>query len=294
MTGETALKMADVTVGYGLEDVLRSVSLCIRSGETHCLLGVNGSGKTTLIRTILGRITPRSGIVMLADRGVGLVPQEIALFPRLTVAENLTVFARLAGVSRSRVPGRVQEIAKAIGITERMGAIVATLSGGWQRRVNIASAILNRPALLILDEPTVGMDVTAAAEVRTVIRRLSNEGMGILMTTHDLPEAEALCSHVTFLSRGQIKAQGPLSPLLTQYFADKRLLSLLFEADPDTDQLRLLRRLAFNSAHQLVADDSAGLRMVTGLRAAGLPIRGYTLTSPGLSTLYRALQEDQR
>jgi len=298
MTDDAALKMAGVTVGYGPRDVLRAVSLTIRPGETHCLLGVNGSGKTTLIRTILGRVRPRSGTVVVAVPGVGLVPQEIALFPRLTVAENLAVFARLAGLSRLETPRRVQDIAVVTGIAGYMGAIVATLSGGWQRRVNIASAILHRPALLILDEPTVGMDVAARAEVQGVIRRLAAEGMGILMTTHDLPEAEALCSHAVLLSAGTITAQGPVTDLLTRHFSDRLMLSLLLDGDPDPEQARVLRSLGFAAsaagATRLVADDQAGLKVVTDLRAAGVALRGYDLKRPGLATLYDTLQGDAR
>ncbi len=285
-----ALCVEDLQVRYGKHSVLKGVSLTVRAGEAHCLLGANGAGKTTLLRTILGRIKPVFGQVHLGTGGVGLVPQDIALFPRLTVRENLSVFARLSGVPRKAIAARVAETAELSGIASRLKARVEDLSGGWQRRVNIASALLGRPALLILDESTVGVDPAARADLHDLIRSLCAEGMGVLMTTHDLAEAEAVCTHVVVLAEGRIELSGPIHGLIQAEFGDSFLLYLTLGPGTDAEARGYVTELGFHvsegTAIGLVQDERHGLSLVSQLRQVGLALSSVRLERPGLSALY--------
>ncbi|MFN0192549.1 MAG: ABC transporter ATP-binding protein, partial [Aestuariivirga sp.] len=177
---------------------MRGLSLEVAAGQIYGLLGPNGAGKTTLIRSICGRVTPYDGSIAIAGkpnaqrsalRRIGLVPQEIALYHYLTIRENLSVFGRLSGLSRAETQHAIDWVVEAAGLAQRVDERVEILSGGWRRRVNIAAAILHHPALLILDEPTVGVDVEAREGLHELITELSRTGMGVLLTTHDMEQA---------------------------------------------------------------------------------------------------------
>jgi len=284
------LGLRDLEVRYGARRVLSDVSLRLRGGEAHCLLGANGAGKTTLIRTILGRVKPVSGQVRLGPGGVGLVPQDIALFPRLTVAENLSVFARLSGLRRGQIRARVAEVAEHAGIAPRQKDLVEDLSGGWKRRVNIAAALLGRPGLLILDEATVGVDAAARAGLHDLIRSLCADGMGVLMTTHDLGEAEAICTHVQVLSQGCLVLSGRIDDLLAAEFRGQLLLILALAPRSTFRQREALAGLGFHTdgmtAIGLVDDEAHGMSLVAHLRRTGTDFDSVRLEQPGLSALY--------
>lgn len=290
MTRPTALRLADLTVGYGAGPVLSGVDLKIEAGTVCALLGVNGAGKTTMIRAILGRVRPASGRVMLGAGGVGLVPQEIALFPRLTVTENLSVFARLAGVPRKEVSRRVAEVIETTGLGPRRRQVVAALSGGWQRRANVAAAILHRPALLILDEPTAGIDRDARAMLHDLIRRMVADGMGVLLTTHDFAEAEALATHLAILAGGHIAVQGAVPDLISAHFGASLLLTLVPVARLDERQARCLGEIGFTGAPDapalLIANENAGLEAVARARGHGVTPRRIAMERPGIAELY--------
>ncbi len=290
MTPPTALRLEDLTVGYGAGPVLSGVDLAIDAGTVCALLGINGSGKTTTIRAILGRVRPTSGRVLLGAGGIGLVPQEIALFPRLTVTENLSVFARLAGVPRKEVSRRVAEVIETTGLAPRRRQLVAALSGGWQRRANVAAAILHRPALLILDEPTAGIDRDARAVLHDLIRRMAADGIGVLLTTHDFAEAEALATHLAILAGGHVAVQGAVPDLISARFGASLLLTLTPTARLDERQARGLREIGFTGMPDapalLIADESAGLEAVARARDHGVTPRRIAMERPGIAALY--------
>lgn len=290
MTGDApVLRLDALSVGYGRTPVLHDISLTIAPGEAHCLLGENGAGKTTLIRTILGRIRPTSGTVQLRG-GVGLVPQDIALFPRLTVAENLVVFARLSGLNRSAIRTRVRQTAEETAIATRMGDLVENLSGGWKRRVNIAAAILNAPDLLILDEPTVGVDGKARAALQALIASFRARGMGIILTTHDLGEAATISSHMIVLSGGRIVQSGAIDTLLQNSYASMLHLTVSLSAPPGEAALDLLAGLGLEADGHLltglVEDEGQGLETAAILREAGIGFEAMRLERPALPLLY--------
>ena len=286
MSGLDVLRIAGLDVAYGATPVLRGVDLVIRPGEAHCLLGRNGAGKTTLIRAILGRVKPRAGTVSCGS--VALVPQDIALFPKLTVRENLAAFARLAGLPRGRVGARVAETMDRAGVAARRDALVETLSSGWQRRVNIAAAILDTPNLLILDEPTVGVDARARAGLHALIGSLRAAGMGILVTTHDLAEAAALCDHVVLLDGGRVAHAGPVAEMMLRTFDAGLRLRIALTDPGDAARASALAGLAVEGGGVagMVADTAQGLRIVERLAGAGIATRAVSLERPGLADLY--------
>jgi ABC-2 type transport system ATP-binding protein len=305
-----------VTVGgvvhaYGGQPVLRGVDLSLRPGEIYGLLGPNGAGKTTLIRAICGRIRPDGGAVRLNGRdpariaaaraGLGLVPQEIALYPNLTVAENVETFAVLADVPRA---GLASAVARALALTrttDRAQVQVRHLSGGYQRRANIAAAIVHQPSLLILDEPTVGVDQDAREAVDAVIRRLRDLGVAVLMTTHDLDQAGALADRVGFLREGELVLEGEPRALVAEAFgARMEILVHLAEAVAAADEIHLIAE-GLERTHQptvwtrLDADGYAAAgRLDKRLRQAGLIPREIRVREPSLVNLFALVADRKR
>jgi len=216
---------------FGLRQALRGVSLEVRPHEIYALLGPNGAGKTTLARAICGRLKPDEGAVRIGGRDpfrdgearalLGLAPQALALYPQLTVAENLQTFAALAGLKGHAIPPAVAHAMDVTHIAERSRSLVRTLSGGFQRRVNIAAAILAGPKLLVLDEPTVGVDLPARDAITEALRLLRAEGVGILLVTHDLDQAQHLADRVGFLKDGEKVLEGAPDALIADSFGSR-------------------------------------------------------------------------
>ena len=225
------LTLRDVRLAFGARQALAGVSLEVRPGEIYALLGPNGAGKSTLTGVICGRLRPDSGEVRLdgrdpfADRraraALGLAPQALALYPLLTARENLEAFARLAGLKGAEAREAVADALDVTRLAERAGSQVRHLSGGYQRRVNIAAAILGHPKLLVLDEPTVGVDQAAREAVADVLRRLKAEGVAVLLITHDLDQAAELADRVGFLCAGEKRLEGAPAALIGEAFGQR-------------------------------------------------------------------------
>jgi len=295
--------LAGVTLTLRGRRVLDGIDLALAPGETLALLGPNGAGKTSLMRLVAGRLAPEAGTVRVggadphrsgeARRAVGWVPQEIALYPRLTVAENLSVFAQLSGLPR-RERREAVERALALGdIAPLAGRVVSTLSGGYQRRVNIAAGLIGRPGLVLLDEPTNGVDLAARAAIHTVLHRLREQGTAILIATHDFPEAERLADRGAFLAQGRIVREGRLAALLARLRTGPPERELILDASPDVPAEAVLRRAGFvpagASGLRWRTSERAGLdgaALLGTLRAQGVPVSEVRVRSPRLETLY--------
>ncbi|NGP17196.1 ABC transporter ATP-binding protein [Devosia aurantiaca] len=302
-----ALQVLDLRTRYGSREVLKGLNLQVAKGEIFGLLGPNGAGKTTLIRTIAGRIRPVGGAVAIMGRPVsrhsmrriGLVPQEIALYPHLTAQENLEVFGRLSGLNRSQTQEAVRWAGEAADIEARLGERVEHLSGGWKRRVNIAAAILHRPDLLILDEPTVGVDVDARNGLHEVIKQLSHLGMGVLLATHDLDQAELLCSRVGFLRHGVIAPHGSPRTLIFAAFGNQREIIIELRAAATKPQAEALQRAGFapsngnlNWSMMGESNERTVQDLTSALERAGLMTREIRVREPGLDSLFLRLSRD--
>ena len=211
---------------FGRVEAVRGVGFSVREGETYGLLGPNGAGKTTTISMVCGLLQADAGEILVAGQplttrsveakaAIGYVPQELAIYPDLTARENLRFFARLYGLPPAQAAARVDEVLAVIGLTDRAGDLAKTYSGGMQRRLNIGIGLLHRPRLLILDEPTVGVDPQSRNAILENVEQLSAEGMAVLYTTHYMEEAERLCDRIGIIDLGELKAEGTRGELVS-------------------------------------------------------------------------------
>jgi len=210
---------------YGPVTALAGFDLAVASGEIVGLIGHNGAGKTTFVEVVAGLIRPDAGRVMLdgvdvpreprrARARLGLAPQEIALYLSASVRQNLRLFGALAGLRRRGLTAAIEETATALDLVDVLDRPVALLSGGQRRRTQAATALLHRPGVLLLDEPTVGADPTTRAALLAVVRARAADGAAVVYTTHYLPELADLGASLAVASSGRIVARGPAEELL--------------------------------------------------------------------------------
>ncbi len=208
---------------YGSKTAVNDISLTIEEGKIFSLLGVNGAGKTTTIRMLTGLTRPTDGDAFIFDKSVNnelndikkisnLSPQETAIAPNLTVKENLEFIAEIYGIEKNRVKEKVNQIIEQFSLQEVEDSKAKILSGGWQRRLSIAMALVTEPKLLFLDEPTLGLDVLARRELWRIIENLKGK-ITIVLTTHYMEEAESLSDAIAIMVNGTIKAQGTVEEL---------------------------------------------------------------------------------
>jgi ABC-2 type transport system ATP-binding protein len=219
MTAE-ALVVEDLSHRFGEHLAVDAVSLAVREGEVFGLLGPNGAGKTTTIRIVTTLVPPQQGGIrvfgldvrrqaMAVRRLLGYVPQQLSVEGALTGRENVALFARLFDVPRPRRGAVVGEVLELVGLADVADRMAATYSGGMVRRLELAQALVNRPRLLVLDEPTIGLDPVARAGVwERITDLIAAEGMTVLVTTHYMEEAQAHCDRVALMDRGRIRAAG--------------------------------------------------------------------------------------
>ncbi len=213
-----AIKTIDLTKKYKDLTAVADLNLTVRQGELLSLLGVNGAGKTTTIKMLTGLIRPTSGDAFLNGKSIltdsaavktmiAVSPQETAVAPNLTVRENLELMAGIHGFSKAEMKDKVAELSDGFGLLEIANKRVGKLSGGWQRRLSIAMALISDPLILFLDEPTLGLDVLARSDLWDMIRTLKGK-MTVVLTTHYMEEAEALSDRVAILKSGQLLYTG--------------------------------------------------------------------------------------
>jgi ABC-2 type transport system ATP-binding protein len=215
------LNLKNINKSYANRKVLNNLTFSIQPGEVYGLLGANGAGKTTTINIICHLLNADSGYITInhqpisaaTKKLIGIAPQENLLYKTLSCAENLNFFANIYGLDRETKQQQITATLQAVNLLDRAKSPVETLSGGMQRRLNIAVALVHQPQLVILDEPTTGLDIEARYEIWELIRNLKNQGMTILLTTHLLDEAERLCNRIGILKDGRILAEGSLSEL---------------------------------------------------------------------------------
>ncbi|HEX3174282.1 MAG TPA: ABC transporter ATP-binding protein [Solirubrobacterales bacterium] len=206
-----ALETRKLVKRYGEREALRGIDLSVEPGELLAVIGPNGAGKTTLLSILAGIVKPDEGEVVSANGNVGWVPQQAALYRRLTVEENLLLFARLEGHEEPRAS--VKEMLELTGLRERRGEVVARLSGGNQQRINIAIGLLARPAVLLLDEPSVGLDPRQRARLWDFVLALAERGTTVVFTTHDIQEAERYGRRLLVLADGERLFDGAAAEL---------------------------------------------------------------------------------
>lgn len=298
---EPVLSCRDLRRTYGDCVAVDGVCLQIGPGETYGLLGPNGAGKTTVISLIAGVLRADAGQTQVDGRtvtprntaaraAIGYVPQEIALYPDLTGRENLRFFARLYGLGRAQVRARVEQVLQTVGLADRAGDLMSAYSGGMKRRLNIAAGLLHRPRLLILDEPTAGVDPQSRNAILAAVSALAAEGMAVLYTTHYMEEAQRLCDRIGILDEGRLIAEGTVAELTALVGELGRIrLTVAAGADDIAAQLRTLAVVssattADSEITLLVADASTALPAV--LAAAGPRVRSVVVDEPDLEAVF--------
>lgn len=215
------LKITRLSKRFGQRQALSELSLALQPGEIYGLLGPNGAGKTTALNLLCGLLKPDSGEILVQGNPisqatkllVGVMPQQNLLYQSLTCEENLSFLARIYGLGKKDISHQVQSCLAAVNLADRASSVVGDLSGGMQRRLSLAAAIIHRPKLVVLDEPSTGLDIEARYEVWELIRSLQQQGVTVLLTTHLLDEVERLCDRIGIIKQGQLLAEGTLENL---------------------------------------------------------------------------------
>ena len=280
------------------------MSLTIEEGETFGLLGPNGAGKTTTISMVCGLLERDDGSVTVngeeittgSTRGraaIGLVPQDLALYPDLTGEENLRFFGHLYGMTAERLDDRVAEVLEVVGLADRKDDQTKEYSGGMKRRLNIGVGLLHEPRLLILDEPTVGVDPQPRNAILESVESLSREGMAVLYTTHYMEEAERLCDRVAIIDEGRIQAEGTRRELVSLVGEKDRVaISGSGNLAQAAEALRSVPGVtdATSSDHRIevLATDASSIlpELLARVSSSGSSITGVEVVEPNLEAVF--------
>jgi ABC-2 type transport system ATP-binding protein len=298
------LDCRDLRKTFGERVAVDGVGFTIAPGETYGLLGPNGAGKTTTISMICGILTRDGGEVTVAGSAVdvktprakaaiGYVPQDLAIYPDLTARENLAFFARLYGLTGAEAKARIDNVLEIVGLTDRARERTDQFSGGMKRRLNIAIGLLHRPQLLVLDEPTVGVDPQSRNAILESVEALGREGMAILYTTHYMEEAERLCDRVGIIDQGVIRAEGTRRELVA-LIGQRDKVNLTASGELTAAALTMAELPGVVDATpnegglQLIVDDARGSlpRLLQAAADAGLAVSTVEVVEPDLEAVF--------
>ncbi len=303
-----ALKTEGLRVAYGDKVALEGLDMIILPGDLIGVIGPNGAGKTSFIKALCGRVNA-SGTVYIdgkpvcrgADRrkALGLVPQDIALYPHLTAKENLQVIANLLGVKGKDRAGIVSDALEAVGLQDQENKRVSAMSGGMKRRINVAAAIMHDPAVIIFDEPTAGVDIPARDVVHRLARELSDRGMAVLLITHELEQAEALCDKILILNHGTKVVFSKPVRILEHAFSGQREVVIRYGTPPSSETISAMEPFNFKQAElptiwstlTQASEVSFVSAFMMALRHRDELIREITVRRPGLTTLMHRIEK---
>jgi ABC-2 type transport system ATP-binding protein len=296
------LEVRDLRKSYGPTRALDGVSFQVSQGEVFGLLGPNGAGKTTLLSVLSCLLEATSGgvwfrgeVLSLASkphrRQIGIVPQELAIYGELTARENLLFFGELYGLSRPSLDERVHEVLAAVGLSDRADQRVSKFSGGMQRRLNLGAALVHEPQLLLLDEPTVGVDPQSRHHIFEEIRRVNRAGMTVIYTSHYMEEVQALCSRVGIMDHGLLIACDTIEALLKQVeglirFRVHELRPELRERARQLPGVRLLEPDGQALALECHDVESTLLRLVSLLNELQVGLTSLEMEEPNLERVF--------
>ena len=300
------LEAIEISKSYGSRLALDNVSLAVRPGEIAALLGPNGAGKTTTLSILATLLRPDRGRILIngkppkSDRSglghmLGLVPQSLALYPALSAAQNVWHFARMQGLSRDAAREHCARALTEVGLSDRADDPMHSFSGGMKRLLNLACGIVHRPPVLLLDEPTVGVDHQSREQLLTRIRSYADAGAAVIYSTHYMEEAERICDRVLLIDRGKLIAEGNLEKVIS-LAGNRPRIELTFRGDlPEerfaglagvreigstrSESKAILQMTAFNQ----VAD------VLHNLRTLNVNVVDFSLHSPNLSDAFVAL-----
>ncbi len=300
------LEAIGISKSYGTRLALDDVSLAVRPGEIAALLGPNGAGKTTTLSILATLLRPDRGRILIdgkppendrrgLGRRLGLVPQSLALYPTLSAAQNVWHFARMQGLSRDDAKARCQQVLEEVGLSARAGDPMHAFSGGMKRLLNLACGIVHRPPVLLLDEPTVGVDLQSREQILTRIRRYADTGSAVIYSTHYMEEAERICDRVLLIDRGRLIAEGGLEKVVSLGGGRPRI-ELTYRGRLPKGRFGSLAGVREIGATGI--DGTATLEMnslaqvadvLHGLRTLDVNVIDFNLHSPNLSDAFIAL-----
>jgi ABC-2 type transport system ATP-binding protein len=298
------LAASDLRKSFGDRVAVDGVSFSIGPSETYGLLGPNGAGKTTTISMICGLLVRDGGRVEVAGEpvdvdavrakaNIGYVPQDLAIYPELSARENLHFFGQLYGLGGAELKARIADVLETIGLIDRADERTDAFSGGMKRRLNIGIGLLNRPRLLVLDEPTVGVDPQSRNAILASVEELGRQGLAILYTTHYMEEAERLCDRVGIIDNGQIKAEGTRRELVSLIGQKDRVgLAASGNLAGAADALRALAGVDEATPHDggiglLVVEARTLLpRILETASVAGASVSGVEIVEPDLEAVF--------
>jgi len=304
MQNDKAIQVIDLHKNFGDVYAVQGISFEVQAGEIFSLLGPNGAGKSTIISMLACLLEPTKGDAlvmghsilrepMAVKEAIGVVPQEIALYQDLSARENLSFWGKMYGLRGAALRQRVDEVLEVIGLTERQKGRVSKFSGGMKRRLNIGIALLHRPQVIIMDEPTVGIDPQTRRNILDNVKELNRQGMTVLYTTHYMEEAQELSDHIAIMDRGKIIAQGTHDELV-KIVGELDRIDLTINAEAE----RVLERWqATEGVHRVSADDSqltllvddSNLvlpRLFESATRAGVRITSVEIQEPNLEAVF--------
>ncbi len=304
----SVLNVRDLTVDYGKHRALDNLTLNISEGELVGVIGPNGAGKTSFVKALCGRLSLNGDLTVCGDtlrRGtdrrnhIALVPQDIGLYPHLTAKENLSVIGRLLGLKDKQ---SITESLDAVEMGQHAKTRVSDMSGGMKRRINVAAAILTNPKLVIFDEPTAGVDAPARDTVHRLARKLADNGKAVILITHELEQAEALCDKVLVLCKGKRLAFEPPARLLERSFQGQREVMVRYAKPPHTDISQAMQPFQFKQGELptiWVAMTNANevsfvSAFLTALQGGDDLIREISVRRPGLTALMHRIEKTGR
>jgi ABC-2 type transport system ATP-binding protein len=286
---------------FGAATAIDGVSLDLHDGECLGLLGPNGAGKSTTIRSIVGRVRPDSGTVRIfahpaesseARAALGWVPQELALYPMLTCLENLDSFGRYQGLSGKPLRDAIQWCIEWAALGEKADEPVKQLSGGMKRRLNMACGLIHRPRVVLMDEPTVGVDPQSRNRIFEMIEALRRQGMAIIYTTHYMEEAERLCDRIAIIDHGKVIASGTRDQLVNNSFGGRSdVLMRISEHSSGSARWVTQHGGTFDGsvAHFSVSRPTEIASLLDAAFTAGLDVIDVVLRRPNLESVFLQL-----
>ncbi|BES64124.1 ABC transporter ATP-binding protein [Gottschalkiaceae bacterium SANA] len=289
---------------FGEIHAVDGIDMHVKKGEILGLLGPNGAGKSTTISMIATLLEPTEGTILFMGESIqadpkqiqnvlGFVPQEIALYPTLTGKENLQFWGRVYGLRGSKLKERISEISQVIGLDERLKDRVDTYSGGMKRRLNIGVALLHKPAFIIMDEPTVGIDPQSRSFILDTVRELRDQGSTILYTTHYMEEVESLCDRIYIMDHGKIIAEGTKESLTEMIDASEVIRLSVEKIDPllitTLQELKFVEKAVVeeNSIYLTVKENGNHYQSImNALLGSGTQLKGMDIQKPSLETVF--------
>lgn len=292
------LSIHELVKHFAAVKAVDGITLDLPKGECLGLLGPNGAGKSTLIRSIVGRVIPDAGTISIfgapadstaARNALGWVPQEVALYPRLTCRENLQAFGRYHGLSGAPLEEAIERCLGWATLSDRSGELVKNLSGGMKRRLNMAAGLVHRPKLMLMDEPTVGVDPQSRNHIFEMIEQLHREGMSIIYTTHYMEEAERLCDRIAIVDHGKVIAQGTHAELVESAFGTRSQVLARFAGSEERVAAWVAARggQTMDGLVQFTVERPTEIAaLLEGSAKAGLELIDVSLRQPNLESVF--------